>query len=80
MTTWKALNFEGYRGAIEANSATYMVSYSSLNGVPMSIYSSILTGFMKNELGFDGFLLSDYDENHKLGDNLPTSWVKLNYT
>ena len=46
----------------------------------MSIYSSILTGFMKNELGFDGFLLSDYGEASKLEDNLPTSWVKVSYT
>ena len=38
-----------------------MVSYSSINGIAMSINPAIVTGKLKNEEGFDGFLISDYD-------------------
>ena len=38
-----------------------MVSYSSINWVPNSISPSINT-ILRQKLGFDGFVISDYDE------------------
>lgn len=39
-----------------------MSSYSAINGVPNGINPTLLTDKLKNEEGFDGFIVSDYDE------------------
>jgi len=58
----------GYKGAIAANVATVMASYSSILGYPMSINAPILTDKLKFEEGFDGFIISDYDELGKIAE------------
>ena len=54
-------NIQGYRGAIESNTGTIMASYSAINGIPMSLNAAILTGKLKYEEHFDGFITSDYE-------------------
>ena len=54
-------NTQGYNGSINAGIASVMVSYSSINWVPNSISPSINT-ILRQKLGFDGFVISDYDE------------------
>jgi beta-glucosidase len=50
-----------------------MISYSSILGYPMAINAPILTDKLKGELGFDGFIISDYDELSKIAEQgLPT--------
>jgi beta-glucosidase len=49
-----------YRAAVRAGVLSIMPSYSSWNGVKMSANRSLLTDVLKGELGFDGFLISDY--------------------
>jgi beta-glucosidase len=39
-----------------------MASYSAINGIGMAMNGGLLTGKLKNELGFDGFIISDYSE------------------
>ncbi|HET7131618.1 MAG TPA: glycoside hydrolase family 3 C-terminal domain-containing protein, partial [Gammaproteobacteria bacterium] len=46
--------------AIEAGVGSIMVSYNSWNGAKVSGIPHLLTDILKNELGFDGFLISDY--------------------
>lgn len=53
-------NIKGYNGALEENTGTIMVSYSAINNVAMSL-SPLMTDRLKEELKFDGFLISDYD-------------------
>lgn len=50
----------GYISAIKANAGSIMVSYSSWNGVKLSGSKRLLTEILKQELGFQGFLISDY--------------------
>ncbi len=38
-----------------------MPSYSSWNGVKMSANKYLMTDVLKGELGFEGFLISDYN-------------------
>jgi beta-glucosidase len=57
----RRLHLEPYRGAIEAGVATIMPSYSSWNGVKSSASRRLLTEILKEELGFEGFLISDYN-------------------
>jgi beta-glucosidase len=48
-----------------------MVSYSSWNGTKMSASNEWLTTVLKGELGYRGFLLSDYDAITQLAGELP---------
>jgi beta-glucosidase len=57
----RRVHLEGYRGALKAGVATIMPSYSSWNGVKASGSKRLLTEILKEELGFEGFLISDYN-------------------
>ena len=56
-----------YREAVAAGVASVMPSYSSYNGVQCSASRFLLTDLLKNELGFQGIVLSDFDAIEKLG-------------
>ena len=47
--------------AIDAGVGTIMPSYSSWNGLKCSANKYLLTDVLKDELGFEGFLISDYN-------------------
>jgi beta-glucosidase len=59
---------QGYYGALDANVQTVMISYSSWNetgagdrGVRMHGNSYLITDVLKGRLGFDGFVVSDWN-------------------
>jgi len=56
----RRIHLPGYLGAIKAGVGSIMVSYSSWNGVKASASKRLLTEILKQELGFEGFLISDY--------------------
>jgi len=56
-----------YRAAIKAGAGSIMVSYSSWNGEKMSGNKHLLTDVLKNEMGFKGFLISDWAAIDQLG-------------
>jgi len=49
-----------YRAAIEAGAFSLMPSFSSVNGVKMHESKDLLTGLLKEEMGFEGFVISDW--------------------
>jgi beta-glucosidase len=49
-----------YQAAVEAGAATIMSAFNSLNGVPASANSFLLTNILRGEWGFNGFVVSDY--------------------
>lgn len=51
----------GYVATLEAGVGSIMPSYSSWNGRKMSGHHRLLTEVLKEEMGFEGFLISDYD-------------------
>ena len=57
----RSIHMAGYVSAIRAGVGTIMPSYSSWNGVKCSGNKRLLTEILKNELKFEGFLISDYD-------------------
>jgi beta-glucosidase len=57
----RRLHMAGYVSAIKAGVGTVMPSYNSWNGVKCSGSKRLLTEILKNELKFEGFLISDYD-------------------
>ncbi|HEY5297500.1 MAG TPA: glycoside hydrolase family 3 N-terminal domain-containing protein [Verrucomicrobiae bacterium] len=58
--TLRKLYLPPYRAAIKAGVGSIMVSYSSWNGKKMHANKYLLTDVLKNELGFQGFLVSDW--------------------
>jgi beta-glucosidase len=57
----RKLHMQGYIGAIGAGVATIMPSYNSWNGQKVSGSKRLLTEILKQEMKFDGFLISDYN-------------------
>jgi beta-glucosidase len=58
--TLRAVHLPPYLAAIEAGARTIMVSYSSWNGAKMHANGYLITDVLKGELGFDGFVVSDW--------------------
>jgi beta-glucosidase len=57
----RKIHLPGYVSAIKAGVGSIMVSYSSWNGLKASASKHLLTEILKQELGFEGFLISDYN-------------------
>ncbi len=57
----RRIHLPGYIAAIKAGVGSIMPSYSSWNGVRCSGSKRLLTEILKQELGFEGFLISDYN-------------------
>ena len=49
-----------YKAALEAGAATVMTSFNELDGVPASGNRYLMTEILRNEWGFDGFVVTDY--------------------
>jgi beta-glucosidase len=58
--TLRRIHLPGYLGAMESGVGTIMVSFSSWNGQKMTGNHYLLTDVLKGELGFEGFLVSDW--------------------
>lgn len=56
----RKLHLAPYAEAIQAGTRSIMVSYSSWNGQKMHGHKQLLTEVLKGELGFKGFLVSDW--------------------
>jgi beta-glucosidase len=50
-----------YKAAIDAGALTLMTSFNELNGVPATANRFLLQDILRNEWGFDGVIISDYD-------------------
>jgi len=59
--TLRRIHLPGYIAAIKAGVGSIMPSYSTWNGVRCSASKRLLTEILKEELGFEGFLISDYN-------------------
>jgi beta-glucosidase len=76
--TLREIHMQGYITAIRAGVGSIMPSYSSWNGVKLSGNKRLLTEVLKDELGFEGFLISDYaaidalpgDYKHKIATSI----------
>lgn len=57
-----------FKKAVEAGCATVMTAYGSLDGTPLTIHSQALKTVLRGELGFDGFVVTDWDNVKSLID------------
>ncbi|MBE0538838.1 MAG: glycoside hydrolase family 3 C-terminal domain-containing protein [Ignavibacterium sp.] len=58
--TIRRLHLQGFISAINAGVKSIMISYSSINGQKMHGSKYWITDVLKNELGFKGFVVSDW--------------------
>ena len=49
-----------FRRAIKAGASTVMTAYGSVSGVPMTIHKQLLRDILKEEIGFEGFVVTDW--------------------
>ncbi|MCA0444600.1 MAG: glycoside hydrolase family 3 C-terminal domain-containing protein [Bacteroidetes bacterium] len=68
--TMRKLFLPGYISAVKSGSGTIMASYNSINGLKMHANKYWMTDVLKTELGFDGFIISDW----AAVDQLPGSY------
>jgi beta-glucosidase len=55
-----------FSAAVQAGARTVMVNSAEINGVPGHINKHLLTDVLKNELKFDGFIVTDWEDIKKL--------------
>jgi beta-glucosidase len=56
-----AIHGAGYPNAVDAGTLTVMASYNSWNGQKMHGNKSLLTGVLKGRMGFQGFIVGDWN-------------------
>lgn len=56
----RELHMAGYIDAIDSDVGSIMASYNSWNGQKLHGHDYLLTDVLKNELGFEGFIISDW--------------------
>ena len=66
-TALRAIHLEPYRAAVAAHVGSIMASYSTWQATKMHINKAMITDTLKGELGFGGFVGSDYDACFQLG-------------
>lgn len=55
-----------FAAAVKAGARTVMVNSAEINGVPGHFNKHLLTDVLKTELGFDGFVVTDWEDIKKL--------------
>lgn len=65
--TLRKMYLPPYAAAVKAGVGSVMVSYSSWNGKKMHANRYLITGVLKGELGFKGFVVSDWAAIDQLG-------------
>jgi beta-glucosidase len=68
----RRIHLPGYRAAIAAGVGSIMVSYSSIGGRPMHGSRHLVTEVLKGELGFQGFVVTDYNGIDKIAGDYRT--------
>lgn len=58
-----------YQAAIESGIASIMASFNTLHEVPMHAHKELITGLLKETLGFQGILVSDWKAYSRFGQN-----------
>lgn len=62
-TVLRDVHLGGYPAAIKAGTQSVMASFSSWNGEKMSGNKSLLTDVLKERMGFDGFVVGDWNSH-----------------
>ena len=64
----KEFHIEPFKKAIEAGAKTVMINSGLINGVPSHADYNLMINVLRNELGFEGVILTDWEDIRKLHD------------
>ncbi len=56
-----------FAAAVKAGSMTVMINSGEVNGIPGHANKQYMTDILKGELGFEGFIVSDWEDVKRLG-------------
>lgn len=59
-----------FRTAIEQGAGSIMTSYNGIDGIPCTGNKELLTGYLRGQLGFKGFIISDLQSIEVMKNNL----------
>jgi len=68
-----AVHAPGYVPAINAGAMTVMASFNSWNGIKMHGNKTLLTDVLKGRMGFDGFVIGDWNGHGQVAGCVPTN-------
>jgi beta-glucosidase len=71
----REIHLPGYLPALEAGVGTIMPSYNQVNGEHCHGSKHLLTDLLKRELGFEGFLISDWQGLEKMGGDYKSNII-----
>ena len=66
--TLRNVHLRPFRFAVDAGCATVMAAFTDVDGVPMHAHGRLLRGVLKDEWGFDGVVVADWDGVGQLVD------------
>ena len=61
-------HIESFKKAIEAGAKTVMINSGLINGIPVHADYNLLINVLRNKLGFQGVILTDWEDIRKLHD------------
>lgn len=73
--TLRAIHLPPYIDAIENDARSIMISYSSWGGLPMHAQQYLIQDVLRDELGYDGFIVSDWQAIDVIAPDYYTSVV-----
>ena len=73
--TLREIYLPPFKAAVDAGAETFMCSFNEIAGIPSSANKELLTQILREEWGFDGFVVSDWNSigeliNHRVARNL----------
>ena len=74
--TLRGLFLPPYRAAIDAGALSIIASFSSWNGAKMHSHRYLLTDVLKEEMSFDGFIISDWEAVNQVSNDYHTAVVE----
>lgn len=71
-----------YKAAADAGAGSFMTSFNVVDGIPATANKWLVTNLLRNEWGFDGFVVTDYESInemsvHGLGDREHSTTLAL---
>ncbi len=61
--------FAPYKGAIDAGAGSVMASFNEVDGIPATANKWLMTEVLRNQWGFDGFIVTDYTGINEMIDH-----------
>lgn len=68
MQTIHEFHRPSFQAALDAGMKTIMLNSGEINGIPVHASKELLTGLLREEMGFEGVILSDWADIQKLYD------------